>query len=71
MSSNDFAVKISKNINQIEAIVSDNGKGFNSSVIKNSLGLKTMSERIKMLKGSLAIKSRINQGTTITAQIPI
>lgn len=64
-------VTISKKANQIEALISDNGKGFNSSVFKNSLGLKTMEERIRILKGTLSIKSRIDQGTTIIAQIPV
>ena len=65
------SVTITKNLNQIEAIISDNGKGFNSAVVKNSLGLKTMAERIKMLKGTLSIKSRVDQGTTLIAQIPV
>ncbi len=52
--------------NQIEAIVSDNGKGFNSSLVKNSLGLKTMAERIRMLKGTMSIESKIDQGSTFS-----
>lgn len=65
------SVIITKKPQVIEAMISDNGIGFNNVVVKNSLGLKTMSERIKMMNGTFSIKSKISKGTTINAQIPI
>ncbi len=58
--------------NTIIITIQDNGKGFdvNKAQIKNSLGLKTIHERIRILKGVLTFESHLNKGTTITAQIP-
>ncbi len=66
-----FTVK--KTEDRIISILSDNGIGFNAkdTVKQNSLGLKTISERIRMLKGNLTIESAPNKGTAITAIIPL
>lgn len=50
--------------------VSDNGKGFENSKIKQGLGLSSMHSRIKKLKGRLKIHSG-NKGTTIDGQVPV
>lgn len=57
----------------IEINIKDNGKGFDAinAQKQNSLGLKTIYERIRILKGELNIDSKPNKGTTITAKIPI
>lgn len=64
-------VQITRNKNGLEAIIKDNGKGFAHAKeeVNESLGLKTMSERIKMLKGKFSINSTENSGTIITATI--
>ncbi|NNL82276.1 MAG: sensor histidine kinase [Winogradskyella sp.] len=53
--------------------LSDNGVGFDTEreKNKNSLGLKTLAERIKILKSQLQINSKANKGTSITVQIPV
>jgi len=57
----------------IVTVLSDNGIGFNTNDAskQNSLGLKTISERIRMLNGTISINSEPNKGTKITAQIPL
>ena len=55
--------------------ITDNGKAFHVEKIllaKNPqrLGLIGMKERIEMVGGSLTIKSAINKGTTVLAEIP-
>ncbi|PKA82731.1 signal transduction histidine kinase [Ulvibacter sp. MAR_2010_11] len=52
--------------------INDNGKGFVASdrLLNKSFGLKSMAERIKMLRGVLSIDSRAGSGTRITAKIP-
>jgi signal transduction histidine kinase len=52
--------------------ITDNGKGFeyNNQLKQNSLGLKTMAERIRMLNGTLFIDSRPGRGTKIRVEIP-
>lgn len=64
-------VIISKEENKIEALIRDNGVGFNNiqKLTQNSLGLKTMTERIKGLGGKLSIKSQEGEGTWVLAEI--
>lgn len=66
-------VNIKKEGTQIVSLISDNGKGFdvNDSEKKNSLGLKTIFERIKIMNGNLSIDSRLNNGTSFLFSIPI
>ena len=65
-------VNIVKQSDGIKILIKDNGQGFEVSkmINQNSLGLKTMAERISMLKGSFAIKSKTEEGTSILVQIP-
>lgn len=58
----------------IEATIRDNGKGFEfSEKLKEStsLGMKTLLERAKIIKSTLEIKSKYNQGTTVELVIPV
>lgn len=55
----------------VTAEIADNGKGFDSSVKSSGRGLKNMSERVSMLKGSLKINSLPGRGTVILAEIPL
>ena len=57
--------------NGIDISISDNGIGFDAKTKRNqnSLGLKTIAERIRILQGQLQIKSQPNIGTTINIQI--
>tara|TARA_B100000809_G_scaffold258961_1_gene303052 strand:+ start:739 stop:2820 length:2082 start_codon:yes stop_codon:yes gene_type:complete len=66
-------VNILKQSDGIKILIKDNGEGFEVSdkVNQNSLGLKTMAERVAMLKGSFAIKSKRTEGTSILVQIPV
>ncbi|SRX73266.1 sensor histidine kinase [Aequorivita antarctica] len=68
------SVTIEKKKNTIEAIITDNGKGFEFSEkvkISESLGMKTLLERAKILHSKIDFKSQINKGTTVTLTIPI
>ncbi|MBT8237107.1 MAG: sensor histidine kinase, partial [Croceitalea sp.] len=67
------SISIKKHADKIVTTITDNGKGFNvlNAKAKNSLGLKTLYERIHILNGDLNIDSQINKGTKITATFPI
>jgi signal transduction histidine kinase len=57
----------------IHLAVSDAGAGFDSEAAKQrrGLGLVSMQERLKLLKGTLAIDSQPKRGTTIHARVPL
>ena len=57
----------------IELPVHDAGVGFDEeNVQKNGgLGLSSMQERIHIVKGTFAIDSKANCGTTIRANVPL
>lgn len=63
-------VQLITNEDNLILIVEDNGKGFDLSSQKKGLGIRSMSARVKALRGKLNIDSQINVGTTITAEIP-
>jgi signal transduction histidine kinase len=66
-------VSIKKEKESIITLIADNGKGFNveDSKKQNTLGLKTIFERIKILEGKLSIDSQINTGTNFILTIPV
>jgi len=65
-------VTIKKQKGTVLTIIEDNGKGFDlsSKLLQNSLGLKTITERIKILNGAINIQSKLEKGTIINAEIP-
>ena len=71
-----FAKALSVTLQQEEKAIlltiKDNGKGFDvlEKQKNNSLGLKTLQERIRILEGTLTIESTTETGTLTTALIP-
>ena len=58
----------------IAVSIKDYGKGFDwskKSTLKNSLGMKTLQERAKILNAEFSIKSTKKKGTSIYLKIPI
>jgi PAS domain S-box-containing protein len=58
---------------EIHLTVSDSGAGFDSEMLKESrgLGLVSMEERLKLVKGTFSIESQPKRGTTIHASVPL
>lgn len=64
-------IKLIHQPNQITLRIQDNGDGFDiNTVNKTRFGLLGMTERAKLLHGTLSIDSTIGSGTTIVVQIP-
>jgi signal transduction histidine kinase len=57
--------------NQLLLIVSDDGKGFDKSPNKKTLGLLGMKERALMIGGKLEIKSEPGKGTRVLISVPV
>ena len=50
--------------------ISDDGIGFDPNKSKKGIGLKNINSRVKELSGTVSFHSKIDQGTTITVNIP-
>lgn len=66
-------INISLYEDELNIIIEDDGKGFDTSkvVLKNGMGLNSIKTRVQHLKGSFNIDSSINNGTSIIITIPI
>jgi len=65
-------VSLVANKESLVLMIEDNGIGFeNKDNLINSLGLKSMRNRIENLEGTFTIDTMKNRGTTIIAEIPI
>jgi len=67
-----FEVGLCGTSNEIHLTVKDSGAGFDREAAKEScgLGLISMEERLKLVKGTLSIESQLKRGTTIHARVP-
>jgi two-component system sensor histidine kinase UhpB len=63
-------VRLSENEENIYLTITDNGKGFDSSVKRRTLGLLGLMERAASLNGELHIESEIDKGTHVHVCIP-
>ncbi len=67
-------ILLEKHEGRIDLTIQDNGKGFDfeeAFVNSKSLGLQTLIERVKQLKGSFDIESAIGNGSKWSISIPI
>ena len=55
----------------VEAVVADDGVGFNTALRVGGLGLMGIDERVQELEGTLRIISQPGRGTTLRVQIPV
>jgi len=67
-----FEVRLWGTGDEVHLTVGDSGAGFDRAAVKESqgLGLISMEERLKLLKGTLSIESQPRGGTTIHACVP-
>jgi PAS domain S-box-containing protein len=68
-----FEVRLWGTSDEIHLTVEDSGAGFDRETAKESrgLGLISMEERLKLVKGTLSIDSQPTRGTTIHARVPL
>jgi PAS domain S-box-containing protein len=66
-----FEVSLTSASGEIQLRVHDSGVGFETANNGHGLGLTSMKERLKLVKGELLIDSRPRQGTTILARVPL
>jgi signal transduction histidine kinase len=68
-----FEVRLWGTPDEIQLVIRDSGVGFDINEVKarQGLGLISMQERLKLLKGMLSIESQLQHGTTIRATVPV
>jgi PAS domain S-box-containing protein len=68
-----FEVRLWETPDDVRLTISDSGSGFDVDAAKESrgLGLVSMEERLKLLRGTLTVESKLQGGTTIHASVPI
>ncbi len=68
-----FEVRLLGMSDEIHLTVKDSGAGFDHEAAKQSrgLGLISMQERLKLVKGTLSVNSQPKRGTTIDARVPL
>ncbi|MCF7561001.1 type IV pili methyl-accepting chemotaxis transducer N-terminal domain-containing protein [Sabulilitoribacter multivorans] len=75
--STHILVSLSHSEDLLSIVIDDNGKGFDTSKVKNikngdgGMGMTFMRERINYIEGRFFINSEIGKGTRITLNIPI
>ncbi len=55
---------------RLNVIVSDNGKGFDTSAVSYGMGLQNLHNRTEKLLGHLSIVSHKGKGTTVELEVP-
>lgn len=71
--SGHFEVHLNGILGGVELDVRDAGVGFDPEAAMrcSGLGLISMQERIKLMKGEFSIASQVNRGTTVHAKVPL
>jgi signal transduction histidine kinase len=66
-------VELQRTGETVELLVADNGAGFvpEQKTGNGGLGLVNMRERMRLVNGTLSVKSQPGQGTTIRASVPL
>jgi len=67
-----FQVELSHTSREIQLTVADHGAGFDPKCALNGcgLGFTSMQERLRLINGSLSIKSKPGRGTRVYARVP-
>ena len=68
-----FDVQLWEGSGEIQLIASDSGKGFDveAAMQGRGLGLTSMQERVRLIKGNIAIESKLMGGTRIHVRVPL
>jgi signal transduction histidine kinase len=66
-----IAVTIRSQVGVLAFSVVDDGEGFELATVRRGVGMRSMTERVESLGGSLDVRSTLGFGTTISATIPL
>lgn len=64
-------IYITKNVDHINVMVEDDGKGFDIQQISHGIGLKNLRKQVQIIEGNYHIDSSEKRGTTVNIDVPI
>lgn len=64
-------MKLEMENRHLHMVITDDGRGFDTNIITNRNGIKSLHQRITRWKGSLRIESAPGRGTTIAVYLPL
>lgn len=67
----EVIVQVTVEDEQVEVLVEDDGKGFDTAITKGGIGLDNIKSRVEYLNGNLEIESQINRGSTFLFNLPL
>ena len=65
-----IAVSLSRDSGLVRLRVKDSGVGFDTTQATTGIGLVSMRERLRIVRGALLVSSHPGQGTEIIAEVP-
>lgn len=68
---NEIDIQINTANELLLIMVEDNGKGFDSQLITQGVGLGNLHSRVKLLNGEIEFDSTLSKGTTAMVRIPL
>jgi signal transduction histidine kinase len=70
---NRIGVQLAKHSHEVHLIITDAGRGFDLNAAREGrgLGLTNMQERVRLLNGTILVKSKPMSGTTIHVRVPL
>ena len=68
----EASVSLIHSARELVLIVQDRGAGFDAAAVRarEGLGLSSMGERVRLVRGELSVDSAPGKGTTITVRVP-
>jgi signal transduction histidine kinase len=67
----EAAIEIRRKAGWVEIVMRDSGRGFSTDAAGSGLGLKTISERVRIIGGKLHVDSASGKGATLTIRIAL
>ncbi|MEO6004959.1 MAG: discoidin domain-containing protein [Opitutus sp.] len=65
----DLSAKVEQRV--FKLVIADNGRGFDPASAKRGVGLKSLRERARGLRGTCTIESSPGKGTTVLLEVPL
>jgi PAS domain S-box-containing protein len=66
-----ISIRAAENSGKLRLTIKDDGRGFDPSVQSKGIGLTSMRERLRLIGGTLRVKSSPGEGTEITAEASV